>query len=57
MSLLHPASLGHADLHKVTVATALNVYFPRSGESATNQTNATFVTFAGNRFEPLQHPC
>jgi hypothetical protein len=57
MSILHPATLGSADLHKVTAATALNVYFPKGGEGATGQTNAALVTFASIVFEPLQHPC
>ncbi len=57
MPVLHPAGHGSADLHKVTLATALNVYFPRNGDGAAGQTNATFVTFAGILFEPPRHPC
>jgi hypothetical protein len=56
MSFLHPARLGYADLDKITLATALNVYFPRSGESATTQTNVAIVTIAV-RFEASAGLC
>ena len=56
MPFLHRARLGSADLDKVTLATASNVFL-ESGETAANPTSATFVTFAGTGFEALRLPC
>jgi hypothetical protein len=57
MPFLHASRLRSIDLDKITVATALDIYLPRSVEAAADPTNVAFVTFAGVGFEAPPLPC